>query len=71
MTAADTEPWGRIKEFIYWLIINKTPAQPPIKGHLPWSRGCPLNRDSTVIKVLVILVQLAYISTEYIQSLIV
>ena len=40
-----------------YLLVNyqQTPAQSPFKGHLPWSRGCPLHRGSTVIKVLVIL----------------
>ena len=26
---------------------------PGVKGHLPWSRGCPLNRDSTVLVLIV------------------
>ena len=26
---------------------------PRVKGHLPWSRGCPLNRDSTVLVLIV------------------
>ena len=49
---------GTIKEkcFICWLIINKPqPKQsiqetPLLKGHLPWCRGGPLNRGSTVGK---------------------
>ena len=30
---------------MYYLLVNylQTPAQPPFRGHLPWSRGCPLN----------------------------
>ena len=47
---------GRVREtyFICWLIINK--PQPNfhsgdtfIQGRLSWSRGCPLNRCSTVL----------------------
>ena len=47
---------GRVREtyFICWLIINK--PQPNlqswdtfIQGCLSWSRGCPLNRCSTVL----------------------
>ena len=46
---------GTIKEkcFICWLIINKPQSiqeTPLLKGHLPWCRGGPLNRGSTVGK---------------------
>ena len=41
------------KYFICWLIINypiPTSIQgiPLFRGHLPWSRGCPLNRGCNV-----------------------
>ena len=34
--------------FYCWLIINK--PHPPFRGHLTRSRGCPLNRGSTVTR---------------------
>ena len=68
MTAANTEPWGRIKEFIYWLIINKPQPNLHSRDTCLGPEGVPC---STVIKVLVILVHLAYIRAEYIQLLIV
>ena len=42
---------GRIKEncFISWLNY-KPSAQPLFRGQFPWSRGCPLNRGSIVLK---------------------
>ena len=50
---------GTIKEkcFFCWLIINKPQSiqeTPLLKGHLPWCRGGPLNRGSTVGKKKII-----------------
>ena len=36
------------KRKLYYLLVHylQTSAQPPFRGHLPWSRGCPLNKGS-------------------------
>ena len=39
----------------FWLINKQTPAQPLFKGHLPRSRGCPLNRGSAEFDSIYIL----------------
>ena len=34
-----------------WSAYYQTPAQPPFRGHLPWSRRrCPMNIGSTVFR---------------------
>ena len=36
--------------FIFLVDYYQIPAQPPFRGHLPWSRRCPMNIGSTVFR---------------------
>ena len=46
MTVADSGQY-----FIFLVNYYQTPAQPPFRGHFPWSRRrCPLNIASTVFR---------------------
>ena len=38
MTVADSGQY-----FVFLVDYYQTPAQPPFRGYLPWSRRCPLN----------------------------